>query len=309
MTNAALTPEQSRVLAKGPFPDYPWTPKTFVHPNGLNQSYLDEGEGDPVVMLHGNPSWSYYWRHLVRGLQDDYRCIVPDHIGMGLSDKPDDKAYGYTLRNRVQDLDRLLDLLDLGDNITLAVHDWGGMVGFGWALKHAARVKRLIILNTAAFPMPPAKTLPWQLNLGRNWMLGEWLIRGANAFAAGAARDGVVRPLDPDVKAALLAPYDSWANRISTVRFVQDIPLQHGDRAWDLVEDAGRRLPSFADRPAFIGWGLKDFVFDHHFLKGFEDALPRAEKQVYDDAGHYVLEDKHEVLVPRIRDFLDRNLL
>jgi pimeloyl-ACP methyl ester carboxylesterase len=309
MNNAALTPEQSRVLAKGPFPDYPWTPKTFVHPNGLNQSYLDEGEGDPVVMLHGNPSWSYYWRHLVRGLQDDYRCIVPDHIGMGLSDKPDDMAYGYTLRNRVQDLDRLLDLLDLGDNITLAVHDWGGMVGFGWALKHAERVKRLIILNTAAFPMPAAKTLPWQLNLGRNWMLGEWLIRGANAFAAGAARDGVMRPLDPDVKAALLAPYDSWANRISTVRFVQDIPLKHGDRAWDLVEDAGRRLPTFADRPAFIGWGLKDFVFDHHFLKGFEDALPRAEKQIYDDAGHYVLEDKHEVLVPRIRDFLDRNLL
>jgi pimeloyl-ACP methyl ester carboxylesterase len=309
MNNAALTPEQSRVLAKGPFPDYPWTPKTFVHPNGLNQSYLDEGEGDPVVMLHGNPSWSYYWRHLVRGLQDDYRCIVPDHIGMGLSDKPDDTAYGYTLRNRVQDLDRLLDLLDLGDNITLAVHDWGGMVGFGWALKHAERVKRLIILNTAAFPMPAAKTLPWQLNLGRNWMLGEWLIRGANAFAAGAARDGVMRPLDPDVKAALLAPYDSWANRISTVRFVQDIPLKHGDRAWDLVEDAGRRLPTFADRPAFIGWGLKDFVFDHHFLKGFEDALPRAEKQIYDDAGHYVLEDKHEVLVPRIRDFLDRNLL
>jgi pimeloyl-ACP methyl ester carboxylesterase len=309
MNTAALTPEQSRVLAKGPFPDYPWTPKTFVHPNGLNQSYLDEGEGDPVVMLHGNPSWSYYWRHLVRGLQDDYRCIVPDHIGMGLSDKPDDTAYGYTLRNRVQDLDRLLDLLDLGDNITLAVHDWGGMVGFGWALKHAERVKRLIVLNTAAFPMPAAKTLPWQLNLGRNWMLGEWLIRGANAFAAGAARDGVMRPLDPDVKAALLAPYDSWANRISTVRFVQDIPLKHGDRAWDLVEDAGRRLPSFADRPAFIGWGLKDFVFDHHFLKGFEDALPRAEKQIYDDAGHYVLEDKHEVLVPRIRDFLDRNLL
>jgi pimeloyl-ACP methyl ester carboxylesterase len=309
MTTPALTPEQSRVLAKGPFPDYPWTPKTFVHPSGLNQSYLDEGEGDPVVMLHGNPSWSYYWRHLVRGLQDDYRCIVPDHIGMGLSDKPDDSAYGYTLRNRVQDLDRLLDMLDLGDDITLAVHDWGGMVGFGWALKHASRVKRLIILNTAAFPLPAAKALPWQLNLGRNWMLGEWLIRGANAFAAGAARDGVVRPLDPDVKAALLAPYDSWANRISTVRFVQDIPLKHGDRAWDLVEDAGRRLPTFADRPAFIGWGLKDFVFDHHFLKGFETALPRAEKQIYEDAGHYVLEDKHEVLVPRIRDFLDRNLL
>jgi haloalkane dehalogenase len=309
MNQPTLSAEQARVLAKGPFPDYPFTPKSFVHPNGLTQSYLDEGEGDPVVMLHGNPSWSYYWRHLVLGLRDDYRCIVPDHIGMGLSDKPADADYGYTLRNRVQDLDRLLDHLGLGDDITLAVHDWGGMIGFGWALKHASRVKRLIILNTGAFPLPAAKPLPWQLNLGRNWRLGEWLIRGANAFAAGAADDGVVNKLDPDVKRALLAPYDSWANRIATVRFVQDIPLKEGDRAWDLVEDAGRRLPDFANRPAFIGWGLKDFVFDHHFLEGFEAALPRAEKQIYEDAGHYVLEDKHQVLVPRIRDFLDRNLL
>ncbi len=309
MNQTPLSAEQARVLAKGPFPDYPFTPKSFVHPNGLTQSYLDEGEGDPVVMLHGNPSWSYYWRHLVLGLRDDYRCIVPDHIGMGLSDKPADADYGYTLRNRVQDLDRLLDHLGLGDNITLAVHDWGGMIGFGWALKHASRVKRLVILNTGAFPLPATKPLPWQLNLGRNWALGEWLIRGANAFAAGAATDGVVNKLDPAVKRALLAPYDSWANRISTVRFVQDIPLKAGDRAWDLVEDAGRRLPEFANRPTFIGWGLKDFVFDHHFLKGFEDALPKAEKQVYEDAGHYVLEDKHQVLVPRIRDFLDRNLL
>jgi haloalkane dehalogenase len=309
MNQPTLSAEQARVLAKGPFPDYPFTPKSFVHPSGLTQSYLDEGEGDPVVMLHGNPSWSYYWRHLVLGLRDDYRCIVPDHIGMGLSDKPNDAGYRYTLRNRVQDLDRLLDHLGLGDNLTLAVHDWGGMIGFGWALKHASRVKRLIILNTGAFPLPAAKPLPWQLNLGRNWALGEWLIRGANAFASGAATDGVVNKLDPAVKRALLAPYDSWANRIATVRFVQDIPLKSGDLAWDLVEDAGRRLPDFANRPAFIGWGLKDFVFDHHFLKGFEDALPRAEKQIYEDAGHYVLEDKHKVLVPRIRDFLDRNLL
>ena len=114
MNQPTLSAEQARVLAKGPFPDYPFTPKAFVHPSGLTQSYLDEGEGDPVVMLHGNPSWSYYWRHLVLGLRDDYRCIVPDHIGMGLSDKPADAGYRYTLRNRVQDLDRLLDHLGLG---------------------------------------------------------------------------------------------------------------------------------------------------------------------------------------------------
>ena len=309
MTVSDRTAEQARILATGPFPDYPFEPKAFVHPGGLAQSYLDEGDpGDaPVVMLHGNPSWSYYWRHLVLGLRDGYRCIVPDHIGMGLSDKPDDLAYGYTLRHRIQDLDRLLDSLKLGDDITLVVHDWGGMIGFGWAMKHADRVKRLVITNTAAFPLPAGKKMPWQLSLGRNWKLGEWLIRGVNAFAAGAADQGVVRPLASDVRRALLAPYDSWRNRIATVRFVQDIPLAHGDRAWDVVEESGRRLAAFADRPAFIGWGLRDFVFDRHFLTQFEKAFPRAEKQVYDDAGHYVLEDKHEVLVPRIRDFLDRN--
>ena len=309
MNQTTLSAEQARVLAKGPFPDYSFTPKSFVHPNGLTQSYLDEGEGDPVLMLHGNPSWSYYWRHLVLGLRDDYRCIVPDHIGMGLSDKPDDKAYSYTLRSRIQDLDRLLTHLDIGDDLTLAVHDWGGMIGFGWALKHGARIKRLIILNTASFPLPANKPLPWQLKIGRDYNLGALAIRGFNAFAAGATRKGVVRPMAADVQKAYEAPYDSWKNRISTLRFVQDIPLAPGDRAWDVVEEAGKRLASFADRPAYLGWGLQDFVFDHHFLKGFEDALPRAEKQVYEDAGHYVLEDKHELLVPRIRDFLDRNLL
>jgi haloalkane dehalogenase len=309
--SAPASAEQARVLAKGPFPDYPFAPKTFVHPNGLSQSYLDEGprDGEIVVMLHGNPSWSYYWRKLVLGLRGRYRCIVPDHLGMGLSDKPDDAHYTYTLRSRIDDLERLLDSLDLGDQLTLAVHDWGGMIGFGWALKHAARVKRLVILNTAAFPLPAAKALPWQLKLGRDSKLGAGLIRGFNAFAGGAAHFGVEAKMPSDVRNAYNAPYDSWTNRISTLRFVQDIPLTPADRSWALVEEAGKRLPSFADRPAFIGWGLKDFVFDRHFLEGFQRALPNAEQHVFADAGHYVLEDKADALVPAIRAFLGNHPL
>ena len=290
-----------------PLPDYPFTAKTFVHPSGLRQSYLDEGAGEPVVMLHGNPSWSYYWRKLVLGLRDGYRCIVPDHIGMGLSEKPGDDRYTYTLQSRVDDLDRLLDPLGLGDNLTLAVHDWGGMIGFGWALKHSARVKRLVILNTSAFPLPAAKAMPWQLKLGRDSLLGAGLIRGFNAFADGATRYGVINKMPAAVRDAYNAPYDSWANRISTLRFVQDIPLSPADRAWSLVEAAGKKLPDYADRPTFIGWGLKDFVFDKHFLEGFQRALPNAEQHVFADAGHYVLEDKADVLVPAIRGFLDRH--
>jgi haloalkane dehalogenase len=298
------------------YPDYPFASQRLDIRPGIALSYLDEGprEGEVVVMLHGNPSWSYYWRHLVLGLRDRYRCIVPDHVGMGLSDKPGDARaaaprYDYTLRSRVEDLTTLLDALGITGPVTLAVHDWGGMIGMAWALRHMPQVKRLVILNTATFPLPPAKPMPRSLSFGRDSALGALAIRGFNAFAAIASRVGVARRMPPAVRRAYVAPYDSWANRIATLRFVQDIPLQEGDPAWPLVEEAGKRLREFADRPVFIGWGLRDFVFDRHCLDTFTTALPEAEVHAFDDADHYVLEDKHEVLVPMIRAFLARHPL
>ena len=297
-------------------PGYPANPRRFEVRPGIAMSYLDEGprDGEVVVMLHGNPSWSYYWRTLVAGLSDRYRCIVPDHVGMGLSDKPDDDQGAtprddYTLQSRVDDLEALLRHAGVDDAtpVTLAVHDWGGMIGFGWALKHAAQVKRLVILNTAAFPMPADKAMPWQIALGRDYSIGELVIRAFNAFSAGASRLGVERKMPAAVRRAYVAPYNSWKNRISTIRFMQDIPLSPKDAAWPLLEAAGKALPSFADRPAFIGWGLKDFVFDQHFLARFRADLPQARVHAFEDAGHYVLEDRHEVLVPAIRAFLDAN--
>jgi haloalkane dehalogenase len=317
-------------------PDYPFAPRRIEIRPGIALSYLDEGprDGEVVVMLHGNPSWSYYWRHLVLGLRDPaagkaYRCIVPDHVGMGLSDKPDDAAtasphaahgrasvaegkmpgatYSYTLQSRVDDLETLLDRLGITGPVTLAVHDWGGMIGFGWALSHMAQVERLVVLNTAAFPLPAAKPMPWQLSLGRDSRIGGWLIRRFNLFARGAAWLGTQRRLPAAVRRAYIAPYSGWRNAIATLRFMQDIPLREGDPAWPLVAETGRRLHEFADRPAFIGWGLRDFVFDRHFLEGFRRALPDAEVHAFEDAGHYVLEDRHEVLVPAIRAFLDAN--
>ena len=304
------------MTARARFPDYPFTPRRIEIRPGIALSCLDEGprDGEVVVMLHGNPSWSFYWRHLVLGLRDRYRCIVPDHIGMGLSDKPDDAAdasprYDYTLQSRVDDIATLLDTLGITGPVTLAVHDWGGMIGFGWALSHLPQVRRLVILNTAAFPLPSAKPMPWQLSLGRDSRVGGFLIRAFNLFARGAAWLGTERRLPKTVREAYIAPYAGWRNAIATLRFMQDIPLREGDRAWPLVAESGRRLHAFADRPAFIGWGLRDFVFDRHFLDGFVRALPQAEVHAFEDAGHYVLEDRHEVLVPAIRAFLDRHRL
>jgi pimeloyl-ACP methyl ester carboxylesterase len=304
-------------LSPSTFPDYPFQPERIEIRPGIAMSYLDEGprDGEVVVMLHGNPSWSYYWRKLVlelRGSSDGgagsgkaYRCIVPDHVGMGLSDKPDELQYRYTLQSRVDDVETLLTRLGVTGPVTLVVHDWGGGIGFGWGLKHSEQIKRLVILNTGAFPLPTAKPLPKALKLGRDLALGTLLIRGFNAFSSVASYVGVEKRMPPAVRRAYVAPYDSWANRIATSRFVQDIPLGTGDAAWPLVEAMGRKLPEYADRPVFIGWGLRDFVFDKHFLDGFRAALPNAEVHAFEDANHYVLEDKADVLVPAIRRFLD----
>ena len=298
------------------FPDYPFTPNRFEVRAGIAMSYLDEGprDGEVIVMLHGNPSWSFYWRHLVSGLKDRYRCIVPDHVGMGLSDKPDDAPsasprYDYTLQSRIDDLDALLAHLGIDGPVTLAVHDWGGMIGFGWAMRDPARIKRLVITNTASFPLPQAKRFPSRLAMGRDSKFGGWLIRRFNLFARGAARFGTERALAKDVRDAYAGVYDGWDNAISTLRFMQDIPLGEGDAAWPLLKASEAALPGYSNRPAFIGWGLRDFVFDRHFLDGFRRALPRADVREFEDAGHYVLEDKHMVLVPAIRRFLDAHPL
>lgn len=286
---------------------YPFQSR-FLDLDGLNYHYLDEGAGDPVVMLHGNPTWSFYYRELVTALRPGYRAIVPDHIGCGLSDKPDDTRYEYTLSRRVDDLERLLDHLRIDEDITLVVHDWGGMIGSAFAVRHPERIRRLVVMNTSAFHLPPSKRFPWPLWISRNTPVGALLIRGFNAFSGTAARVCCTRKrLSREVRRAYTEPYNSWQNRIATLRFVQDIPLRPGDRAWDLVSDVEQNIQKLNDRPTLICWGLKDFVFDGHFLKLWEDRFPGAEVHRFEDCGHYILEDASEEVVPLVLDFLQRH--
>ena len=273
--------------------------------NGLRYHYLDEGAGDPVVMVHGNPSWSFYYRNLVEALHNTHRTIVPDHIGCGRSDKPGDDRYRYTLASRVDDLEALLDNLGIRAGITLVVHDWGGMIGFAYATKYPDRIARLVVLNTAAFHLPAAKAMPTALRICRDSPLGAPLVRGFNAFARGTAAIGCKRtPMPKGVRDAYVAPYDSWANRIATLRFVQDIPLRPGDPSYAAVDAVEAGLPALAHLPMFIGWGMKDFVFDRHFLDEWTRRFPEAEVRRFADGGHYILEDAAAELIPAIRCFL-----
>jgi haloalkane dehalogenase len=285
---------------------FPFDAKVWDRGDGIQMAFVDEGEGPPVVMVHGNPTWSFFWRRLIAALSPDHRCVVPDHVGCGRSDVPPDTDYRYTLESRIDDLERLIDHLGLED-VTLAVHDWGGLIGLGWAVRHPDRVRRLVILNTAAFHLPAGKAVPWQLKLVRDTSLGALLVRGANAFAAGATHLAVVRPLPGRIRAAYRAPYDSWTNRLATLRFVQDIPLAPGDPAWAAVTDVAERLDRFASCPILICWGERDFVFDIDYLAEFERIWPHAEVHRFPDAGHYVLEDAGDEIVRQVRDFMARH--
>lgn len=274
--------------------------------DGLRLHYLDEGQGDPVVMVHGNPTWSFYYRRLVEALSPSYRTIVPDHIGCGLSDKPDDSRYDYTLQSRVDDLEGLLDHLGVKENITLVLHDWGGMIGSTYAARHPDRIARIVAMNTAAFHMPSDKKFPKTLSLFRDTPLGAITARGFNGFARGTAWIGFGKQrMRKSLRDAYVAPYNSWANRIATLRFVQDIPLKPGDRAYDLVSWVEERLPPLRSVPTFLAWGLKDFVFDETFLRVWERHFPDAEVHRFPEAGHYVLEEEAETLIPLIKGFLD----
>jgi haloalkane dehalogenase len=306
--------EQKDAAAVGVAPETRWNSSIFPlqsairNPqSAIHYHYLDEGQGDPVVMLHGNPTWSFYFRNLIAGLRDRYRVIAPDHIGCGLSDRPDDRHYDYCLRRRVDDLEALLNHLGLNERLTLVLHDWGGMIGMAYASRHPQRIARLVILNTAAFLLPPGKKLPWQLWLIRNTPLGPILVRGLNAFVRGTLRYGVVRPLSPETRAGYLKPYRSWKDRLAVLRFVQDIPLAPGDPSYDLVREVQDGLHRFAQVPMLICWGKQDFVFDDHFLAEWRQRFPAAEVHRFADAGHLVLEDAGERIVPLVREFLGRH--
>src|SRR5690606_15586677 len=197
--------------------------------------------------------------------------------------------------------ENLLDQLGVTENITLVLHDWGGMIGMVYATRHPERIKRLVIFNTSAFRLPESKSFPLALWIVRNTPLGALLVRGFNAFSAGAARVGCKRhPMTPELRDAYTAPYDSWHTRIATLRFVQDIPLRPTDPAYDLVSSVESRVSQFRDLPTFSAWGMPDFVCGQHFRALWEGQFPAAEIHRSNDCGHYIAEDAAEDIVPLV---------
>ena len=276
---------------------YPFRPKS-VTVDGHRMCYLDEGSGPAVVMVHGNPSWSYLYRNLVTQLKSTHRCIVPDHLGCGLSDKP--QNYPYRLQNHIDNVENLLDQLQV-DTCVLIVHDWGGAIGMGWAGLHPDRVAGLVVLNTAAFH---SNHIPFPIGVCRWPVLGPLLVRGLNGFAWPATFMAVHNKMLPEVAAGFLHPYNSWKNRVAVLRFVQDIPLQENHPSWLTLSKVEASLERLQNKPMLLCWGGKDFCLNDHFYEQWQHRFPAANNHYFPEAGHYVLEDAFDEIMALLTPFL-----
>ncbi len=289
---------------------YPFK-SNYTEIKGIKFHYIDEGSGNPVLMIHGNPTWSFYFRSLIKYLSPEFRAIAPDHIGCGLSGKPDSSDYDYRLKSRVEDIDLFLSRLELTGKITLILHDWGGMIGMAYAVKNPEKISSVVIMNSAAF-FPPDRNMkiPLRLRIIRDIsLIGNIAVLGFNLFAKSALYMASYKGLSKDVKRGLIAPYNSWRNRIATLRFVQDIPLGKNDPSYDTVKYVDDNLHRLADIPMLICWGKHDFVFTENYLAEWRKRFPKAETHIFDNAGHYVLEDEPEKISSVIEDFLNRHII
>ena len=279
--------------------EYPFDSQWHSLDDGYRMHYVEQGDGEPVLMVHGNPTWSFYYRHLVQALSSSHRAIAIDHIGCGLSDKP--QSYDYNLRHHTTNLLSLIESLDLS-GIHLVVHDWGGAIGLGAASQIAERIRSLTILNTGAFPPP---YIPWRIYSLRTPLLGTFAIRGLNLFAGPAVTMAMNRNrLSEVAKSGLLAPYNNWRNRVAVNGFVKDIPFSKQHRSRQDLQNVQAGLEKLAEKPTQLIWGMKDWCFNATCLAKFKEHFPASASLEIDDAGHYVLEDAREEVVASVQSFL-----
>ncbi len=284
---------------------YPYKSNFLKLKNGLNLHYVDEGKGSPVFMIHGNPTWSFYYRSLVEELKNNFRTIAVDHIGCGLSDKPSTKEYDFDLESRVNDFKELVDKTCPDEKISLVVHDWGGMIGVVYALQNLEKIDKIIVTNTSGFFPPGTKNLPVRL-----WLLKYISLFATpavllfNLFSWAATFMAPHKKLEKNVKKGLVAPHNNIRNRISTLKFVQDIPLKPSDRSYDLVKFADNNLKKLLEKDMIVIWGEHDFVFDNDYYNEWIKRFPKVKSYFFKDAGHYLFEDIPEKINPIIKDFL-----
>lgn len=254
-------------------------------------------------MLHGDPTWGYLYRNFIGPLARQYRCIVPDHMGMGKSAVPQDRSL-YRLEQHVSNLEALLLSLDVRD-LTLVLHDWGGPVGLGFATRHPERIKRLVLLNTWAFAPWPAGPFPRLLELIRS-ARGENFVLQKNGYLESALKGTTHYPeyLTETIMQAYHAPFPTPESRLATLCWSQDIPVHQTDVSYAEMKRIEHHLPLFRHTPVLLVWGMRDPVLPPAVLKLWQQVYPQAETYELEDASHFLQEDAPEQIVQRLEAFL-----
>ncbi len=276
---------------------YPFAAHTHDLPAG-RMHYVDEGEGRPVVFVHGNPAWSFLYRRPIAELRGSHRCIAPDHLGFGLSDKPRD--WSYLPEHHAENFARLMDSLDLRD-VTLVVGDWGGPIGLSWAIANPERVRSLAITNTWCWPVH--RDLHFVGFSGfMGGPIGRALVRRRNFFATSVMKKafGDATRLTPEIHGQYLAPLAEPREREGTWVFPRQIVRS---RPWLAELAAG--LPRLAERvDVMLLWGMRDIAFREKELARWEGLFPKSRTLRFPDGGHYLPEEHPEQFCRELKTFL-----
>ena len=269
----------------------------FIEIEKFKLHYIDEGEGPVVLLLHGNPTWSFYFRHLIEELRPHFRVIAPDHIGMGLSDHPVDTHFRAV--HRIDHLQEFVQKLGL-TRYSMVMHDWGGSIGTGLAVRNIDAVERMVYLNTT---LTETESLPLIIKASASPLIGRWLTKYTKRFLKFTTNLGVVHKLPRAVKKCYYYPYKNKARRTAIWDFVADIPFDSTHPSYGDMLGLARDLPLLAKVPVKIVWGLRDPCFHREMLTKVSHHLPHADILELPDASHLVLEDAPDIANVAIRDF------
>lgn len=279
--------------------EYPFTDHWLPYRDG-HIHYLDEGQGPVVLLLHGNPTWSFLYRNVIKELRDEFRLIAPDYPGFGMSKVP--SGYGFTPQEQSEAVHELIRHLDL-KHFILVVQDWGGPIGLNYAVQHRTNLRGIVVMNTWAWP---AEILPmklFSLAMG-GWPIGYWLQTRLNFFAKVIVPHGIYQTnkVTNSLRSAYTDPFPTPKSRKPTWIFPRQIRKA---RAW--LANIESRLSNLADLPAQILWGIKDSAgFPLGQMAKWQNVLPLNETEILEDASHYVQEDRPDRVAASIRTIRNR---
>jgi pimeloyl-ACP methyl ester carboxylesterase len=264
-------------------------------PSGARVHYVDEGQGETLLFLHGNPSWSFQWRDLIGGLRGSYRCVALDYPGFGLSEAP--AGFGFTPREQSLVVEEFVDRLGLRD-VTLVMQDWGGPIGLGLAGRRPELVRRVVLGSTWAWQT--STSVPrGKFSVVAGGPIGEFVQMNFNGFASLGINHGIVRKLPPDVADVYVRPFRPLGRRGIAAFYPGQITAATGYFA---EVEAG--LPRVADKKALIFWALQDAGFPRGDLARFEETFPNHKTIELPDANHFFFEDVADEMIPEIRAFV-----